>query len=248
MARYTCVGHEGGRQPRTLAGESGGPAAYSNGWLTRSAEPRAYLGVTKGPGSRATADGRHADRPIRTPRPLLTGLRRRIPLLALLGAGGLAGAVAATFAPPRLITWGFVLYLAATLADVLVRPGFLSPAHDGPAGDEAVAVPAALGMLIGSLASFLGVGGSVLTVPLLRRSGLPMAAATALANPLTLCISAPACALFLTAASAAGGTVDTGALLLAAGSVDLGAVALLLLGGASAPQPSAHSARSTVSV
>ena len=50
------------------------------------------------------------------------------------------------------------------------------------------------------------------------------------------------------AAPAAGGTVDTGALLLAAGSVDLGAVALLLLGGASAPQPSAHSARSTVSV
>ncbi|MEU2355450.1 sulfite exporter TauE/SafE family protein [Streptomyces misionensis] len=165
-----------------------------------------------------------------TPRPLLTGLRRRLPLLALLGAGGLAGAFAATFAPPTLITWGFVLYLAATLVDVLVRPGFLRPAHDGPAGDGTVAVPAALGVPIGSVASFLGVGGSVLTVPLLRRSGLPMAAATALANPLTFCISAPACAFFLTAAPAAGDRVDTGALLLAAGSVDLGAVALLLLG------------------
>ncbi|WP_327232291.1 sulfite exporter TauE/SafE family protein [Streptomyces murinus] len=165
-----------------------------------------------------------------TPKSMLTGLRQRLPLLALLGAGGLAGAAAATFAPPELISWGFVLYLAATLVDVLVRPGFLSPAHDGPAGDQAVAVPASLGMPIGSLASFLGVGGSVLTVPLLRRSGLPMAAATALANPLTLCISAPACALFLTRAPAAGDTVDTGALLLAAGSVDLGAVALLLLG------------------
>ncbi|MEU5445366.1 sulfite exporter TauE/SafE family protein [Streptomyces griseofuscus] len=160
-----------------------------------------------------------------TPRPLLTGLRHRLPLLALLGAGGLAGAFAAAFAPPRLITWGFVLYLAATLVDVLVRPGFLRPAHDGPAGDRTIAVPAVLGLPIGSVASFLGVGGSVLTVPLLRRSGLPMAAATALANPLTFCISASACAIFLTTAPA-----GTGALLLAAGSVDLGAVALLLLG------------------
>ncbi|WP_439944494.1 TSUP family transporter [Streptomyces sp. BBFR115] len=165
-----------------------------------------------------------------TPRPLLTGLRRSVPSLVLLGAGGLAGAVAATFAPPWLITWGFVLYLTATLVDVLVRPGFLRPAHGGPAGDGAAAVPAALGVPIGSVASFLGVGGSVLTVPLLRRSGLRMAAATALANPLTLCISAPACAVFLTTSPATGDAGDTGALLLAAGSVDLGAVALLLLG------------------
>ncbi|MFE2163517.1 sulfite exporter TauE/SafE family protein [Streptomyces sp. NPDC059447] len=163
-----------------------------------------------------------------TPRPVLRRLRGTAPLLVLLGVGGLCGAVAAGLAPAPLVHWGFVVYLAITVADVLARPGFLRPhsAARAAAGQRAFAIPAPLGMPIGALASFLGVGGSVMTVPLLRRSGLPMGTAAALANPLTACVSAPACLVFLTTTHGA----DTRALVLAVGSVDLGAAALLLLG------------------
>ena len=42
------------------------------------------------------------------------------------------------------------------------------------------------GVGIGTIATFLGVGGSVMTVPLLRRCGLSMSQATSMANPLSL--------------------------------------------------------------
>jgi uncharacterized membrane protein YfcA len=42
------------------------------------------------------------------------------------------------------------------------------------------------GVGIGTIATFLGVGGSVMTVPLLRRCGLSMSRATSMANPLSL--------------------------------------------------------------
>ncbi|MFI8499906.1 TSUP family transporter [Streptomyces sp. NPDC085524] len=162
-----------------------------------------------------------------TPRPVLRRLRGAGPLPAMLGIGGLAGAFAASFAPAGLIHWGFVVYLAVTVVDVLARPGFLRPNSDAGAAarHRTFAIPAALGMPIGAIASFLGVGGSVMTVPLLRRSGLPMGTAVALANPLTACISVPACVVFLSSHGADG---EAGVPVV--GSVDLGAAALLLLG------------------
>lgn len=162
---------------------------------------------------------------VATPSGVLRQLRGSGPLLLLLGVGGLGGALAATSAPSRLIHWGFATYLTITLVDMLARPGFLRP-HTSVAERSSVAIPVALGVPIGAVASFLGVGGSVMTVPLLRRSGLAMGTAAALANPLTACISIPACAAFLTI----GRSASNESMLLAAGTVDLGAAALLLLG------------------
>lgn len=161
-----------------------------------------------------------------TPRSTLTRLRGRAPLLALLAAGGLIGAVITLLAPSRIGSWGFVAYVAVTILDVLARPGFLRPARAGLQQTSQIAMPTLLGAPIGAIASFLGVGGSVMTVPLLRRSGLAMREATALANPLTLAISVPAGAVFLLAHRA--GHIH-GAVL-AIGNVDLGAAILLLLG------------------
>ncbi len=160
-----------------------------------------------------------------TPGSALSRLRSSRPLLALLALGGVLGALAANLAPHWLITAGFIAYLALTIVDVLVRPGFLitGPAQPRPAG---AAIPTGFGLGIGSLASFLGVGGSVMTVPMLRRSGLPMQLAATLANPLTLCISIPAGIAFLATTSAP--TAGTGVFTL--GAVDLGAAALLLAG------------------
>lgn len=164
-----------------------------------------------------------------TPRSILMELRGTLPLLALLGAGGALGALTASVAPPALILWGFIAYLAVTILDALLRPGFLrpQPARGGrdDAPGERFAIRAGLGAPIGALASFLGVGGSVMTVPLLRRAGKPMMTAAALANPLTLCVSVPALAAFLlTSHASPGGGV------LSVGAVDLGAAALLLIG------------------
>ncbi|WP_147916777.1 sulfite exporter TauE/SafE family protein [Ruania zhangjianzhongii] len=161
-----------------------------------------------------------------THRSTLARLRGRLPLLFLLALGGLLGAILALAVPAEITSWGFVLYLTLTIVDVLARPGFLRPAGHAKGASTRIAIPTVLGTPIGAVAAFLGVGGSVMTVPVLRRSGLPMGQATALANPLTLTISVPASLVFL----AAQHTADIHGAVFAVGIVDLGAAALLLLG------------------
>ena len=122
-------------------------------------------------------------------------------------------------------------YLGVTILDAVIRPGFLRPANTRtltPKPETEFAIRPALGLPIGALAAFLGVGGSVMTVPLLRRSGLPMRIAAALANQLTLCVALPAGAVFFISSGADLGTQSAGIWLI--GTVDLGAAALLLIG------------------
>ncbi|MFE1014269.1 TSUP family transporter [Streptomyces sp. NPDC058794] len=163
-----------------------------------------------------------------TPRRVLAALRGSVPLLLLLAAGASAGAIATRHAPPGLVRWAFVLYVVLTVVDLLLRPGFLRPhTPSGPSREAPRPLPAAVGAPVGAVAAFLGVGGSVMTVPAMRRAGHPMRVATALANPLTVAIALPAALVFL------GGTegpaaADGGARLV--GLVDVGAAAALLLG------------------
>lgn len=160
-----------------------------------------------------------------TPAAVLAWLRRSAPLLALLAAGGGVGALLARLAPPAVIGWGYIVYLVAAITDVLLRPGFIRPASAPTETAGTFAIPAALGVPIGATASFLGVGGSIMTVPLLRRAGFGMRTAASLANPLTLAISLPACLVFLLTSHPAGAH-DAGL----AGAVDFRAAALLLAG------------------
>jgi uncharacterized membrane protein YfcA len=177
-----------------------------------------------------------------TPRVVLARLRGRGALLGLLAAGGLVGALAAMAVPAEVPSWGFLIYVAVTIIDVLVRPGFLRPVgltHDDTSQRR---IPTACGAPIGAVASFLGVGGSVMTVPLLRRGGLPMGHAAALANPLTLAISIPAAARVPPRTPHDDGTDGA---VFGVGIVDLGAAALLLAGAIpiivlAAPPPTPH--------
>lgn len=132
-----------------------------------------------------------------TPRDVLRHLLGAKRLCALLAVGGVTGALLAGLAPGPLIHWGFVAYLGVTIADVLLRPGFLRRSTSVATARAAFPIPSSLGVPIGAVASFLGVGGSVMTVPLLRRGGMPMAVAAPLANPLTFAISLPALGAFL---------------------------------------------------
>lgn len=107
------------------------------------------------------------------------------PLLGYVALGAIPGAMAALMLSGRWIRWAFVGYLALTILDSLLRPGFT---QERSSSMRPLARPAAaaLGLFIGAIAAFLGVGGSVMTVPLMRRRGASMTAATAAANPLSL--------------------------------------------------------------
>ncbi|MEX0172233.1 sulfite exporter TauE/SafE family protein [Streptomyces sp. LMG1-1-1.1] len=188
-----------------------------------------------------------------TPRPVLRTLRGTGPLLPLLATGACLGACATRFAPPALARWAFVGYIALTALDLLLRPGFLRPsaaprreaggvdsatrAGEGGAdpatrpeageGDAGRPLPATAGLPIGAVAAFLGVGGSVMTVPAMRRAGHPMRRATALANPLTLAIALPAALVSLVGSPPLAATTAHAGLV---GLVDPYAAAALLLG------------------
>lgn len=161
-----------------------------------------------------------------TRRSVLARLRGRQWLFALLAAGGTAGAGAALFVPDAVPRWGFVAYIGVTVTDLLLRPGFL-PGRDAnrrASQPHPRPLPDAWGIPIGWIAAFLGVGGSVMTVPMMRRAGLEMGVATSLANPLTVAIAAPA----LVVASAFGGSVASAPGLV--GTVDVISAGALLAG------------------
>nr|WP_031066137.1 sulfite exporter TauE/SafE family protein [Streptomyces ochraceiscleroticus] len=163
-----------------------------------------------------------------TPRRVLVALRGSGPLLLLLAAGAAAGALATRVAPPAVARWAFIAYVTLTIVDLLLRPGFLRPrARVAAPSDAPRPLPAVLGAPVGAVAAFLGVGGSVLTVPAMRRAGHTMHVATALANPLTLAIALPAAMVSLGGYALPAGA-DAQVHLV--GLVDPGAAAALLLG------------------
>ncbi|MEW1866608.1 sulfite exporter TauE/SafE family protein [Streptomyces caelestis] len=124
------------------------------------------------------------------------------PLAAFVTAGAVAGAFAATRIGDTALRVLFAAYLLVTIADSLLRKGFLSvPQTSEP---RPLSRPARTlgGVGIGAVAACLGVGGSVMTVPILRRRGLPMAEATAMANPLSVPVAVVGTAVYALAAPA----------------------------------------------
>lgn len=99
--------------------------------------------------------------------------------------GGIVGALLALTVEGTWIKWVFIGYLFVTILDCYFRPGFMAPTTHN-AKKVTKAKESINGTVIGIIATFLGVGGSVMTVPLLRRRGTPMAQSAAMANALTL--------------------------------------------------------------
>ncbi|MFG2946477.1 sulfite exporter TauE/SafE family protein [Streptomyces adustus] len=146
------------------------------------------------------------------------------PMGAFVLAGAVAGAFAATRIGDTALRLLFTVYLLATIADSLLRKGFFSVPRAREPRPLSRPVRTLGGIGIGSVAACLGVGGSVMTVPLLRRRGLPMAEATAMANPLSVPVAVVGAAVYALAAPAPH--VQAGRL----GSIDLLACAALLGG------------------
>lgn len=145
------------------------------------------------------------------------------PLAAFIAVGAGAGSFAATVIGGTALRLLFAAYLLVTIADSLLRKGFLAVARRTGPKPLGRATTTLGGTGIGLVAAGLGVGGSVMTVPLLRRRGLPMAEATAMANPLSVPVAAAATLVYALAPTA---PACTGQL----GYVDLTAGAALLLG------------------
>lgn len=122
------------------------------------------------------------------------------PLLGYIAIGAAVGAGVATVLSGAWVKWLFVGYLALTIVDAIARPGFLAVARDdiAPMGRLATAGG---GVVIGAVAALLGVGGSVMTVPLMRRRGASMTAATAMASLLSLPMAVTGTVTYMLAAS-----------------------------------------------
>ncbi len=109
------------------------------------------------------------------------------PFIIPISLGGIAGAFVALSVGSEWIRWIFIGYLVVTILDCFIRPGFMTIDSNGIAPSKGgIFADTPIGVVIGAVAAFLGVGGSVMTVPLMRRRGASMIQAAAFANPLTL--------------------------------------------------------------
>ncbi|ALM83278.1 sulfite exporter TauE/SafE family protein [Bordetella sp. N] len=146
------------------------------------------------------------------------------PLLAPIALGAAGGAAAATMVTGDSLRWAFAAYLALTILDCVLRPGFMArPAMTAKA--PGAASNTVVGVTIGLIAAFLGVGGSVMTVPLMRRRGVDMTRATAMANPLSLPVAVAGAAAYVVLAWQAPALGDWHI-----GYVDLRALLILIAG------------------
>lgn len=148
------------------------------------------------------------------------------PLSAYIGLGAMFGAAAAMWVSGELIRYAFIVYLGFTIADCLLRRGFLEPSKEQKVRRLGGSETLFGGVGIGTIATFLGVGGSVMTVPLLRRCGLSMTQATSMANPLSIPVALAGTATYL--ALARFSRFDLGPWFI--GYVDLLAFTVLTLG------------------
>jgi uncharacterized membrane protein YfcA len=148
------------------------------------------------------------------------------PLAGYIGVGAVVGALAAMWVSGEVIRYAFIAYLGVTILDCLLRRGFLTQTDNEIPRRLGRAEVSGGGVGIGAIATFLGVGGSVMTVPLLRRCGLSMSQATSMANPLSLPVAVAGTVTYM--AMVGFTEFDLGAWFI--GYVDLLAFAVLTMG------------------
>lgn len=148
------------------------------------------------------------------------------PLGSFIALGAILGAIAAVWVSGEVIRYAFIAYLGVTIIDCLLRRGFLTQSEGVIPRRLSRTETSGGGVGIGAIATFLGVGGSVMTVPLLRRCGLSMSQATSMANPLSVPVAVAGTLTYM--ALAMFSQAELGAWFV--GYVDLLAFAVLTLG------------------
>lgn len=105
------------------------------------------------------------------------------PLLWFIAIGAVVGSCLAGIFSENLIRALFIFYMLVTISDCLLRKGFFNGSCS-----RRLSLPVVTGggVTIGMIAALLGVGGSVMTVPLLRRHGHAMRECVSASNVLSL--------------------------------------------------------------
>jgi uncharacterized protein len=103
------------------------------------------------------------------------------PLGYYSATGAAVGAYVASVISGNALRIAFGIYIAAVIADSVLRKGFVEEQKSIGIRPLSTPTEVVVGIIIGAVASLLGVGGSVMTVPLMRRRGAHMRNAVALA-------------------------------------------------------------------
>ena len=107
------------------------------------------------------------------------------PLVFYIAFGAVIGVYVAKFMSNAIIKLTFVVYMGYTIYDCISNKQFISHnATNITSMNKHLNI--IVGIIIGFIATVLGVGGSVMTVPLMRKLGAKMKNAVAIANPLSL--------------------------------------------------------------
>lgn len=102
--------------------------------------------------------------------------------------GAIIGGVSAPYIQGNLLRYLFILLVVYTIASSLLKKSFIE-VEDTDYQLPGQTKTSFLSVGIGFLATLLGVGGSVLTIPFLRKCKMKMLHAVSLANPLSLPIA-----------------------------------------------------------
>lgn len=104
------------------------------------------------------------------------------PLFWFIAAGAVLGSLISDFLSESLVRILFILYMILTIIDCICNTKFFNSADKRNLSSLVIIGG---GLTIGGIAALLGVGGSVMTVPLLRRYGHTMKQCVSSANPLS---------------------------------------------------------------
>jgi uncharacterized protein len=95
------------------------------------------------------------------------------------------GAYLASAISGNVLRIAFAINIAAVVADSVLRKRFVEGQNSIGIRPLSTPTEVVVGIIIGAVASLLGVGGSVMTVPLMWRRGVHMRSAVALADLLS---------------------------------------------------------------
>lgn len=104
------------------------------------------------------------------------------PLFWFIATGAILGSLISGILSESLVRVLFIIYMIVTILDCVFNKGFFVNTDKRYLSSLAIKGG---GITIGCIASLLGVGGSVMTVPLLRRYGHAMKECVSSANPLS---------------------------------------------------------------
>lgn len=105
-----------------------------------------------------------------------------------IAVGSLIGGLVSPFIEGNILRYLFILFVIYTIVSSLVKKTFVE-AKDNDIQMPGQVVTSLVGTAVGFIATLLGVGGSMITIPFLRKCQLKMVNAVSLATPLSLPIA-----------------------------------------------------------